>query len=206
MLFSVEEILIEIKNRKPFLLIDSEDRENEADLIMPAEFITKEVINFMISNCKGVICVPITKQLAEKLELETLKRRNTKNSAYFTTSVEAKTGVTTGISAADRAHTINCLTKDDITPDDFVTPGHVFPLIIREKGLEERQGHTEGGATLVKLAGLKPITVVCEILDDNGDSAKMDFLEEFAKERNLKIITMKELCNYLHGNNLKITF
>lgn len=207
MMFSpTEEILELIADGKPFLLVDSEDRENEADLIIPAQFITKEIINFMITHCRGLICTPITSSLAKRLELDLMKRRNTKNSAFFTTSIEAKNNVTTGISAADRAKTIKLLTEDNITADHFVTPGHVFPLIINAGGLKARQGHTEGAATLAWLAGLKPTTTICEVLDDNGDSAKLPFLSEFIKKHNLKITTIKDLLRYLDEKQLNITF
>jgi 3,4-dihydroxy-2-butanone 4-phosphate synthase len=136
-----------------------------------------------------------------------MKRSNIKaNNAFFTTSIEAKDGITTGISAADRAHTISLLTKDHINKDDFITPGHVFPLIINKDGLSGRKGHTEGGATITKLAGFKPITIICEVLDKDGNSASKQYLGDFIKNYNLKLTSIKILQDYLNNNEIKVIF
>lgn len=205
---SIEEVIVDIKTRKkPFVLVDSEDRENEGDLVIPAELADRNIINFMITHCKGIVCTCITESLAKKLELGLMKRSEIKaNNAYFTVSIEAKDGVTTGISATDRAHTINLLTKDDVKKEYFITPGHIFPLIVNKKGLGGRSGHTEGGATITKLAGFKPIAVICEILDENGDSASKEYLSKFIMRYDLKLTSIKILQDYLSQNKLEISF
>ena len=194
---TIEQAIKEIKNGKMVILVDDEDRENEGDLTMAAEAVTPEAINFMAKYGRGLICLSMTGEKLDKLGLPMMVEDNTSQfETGFTISIEAKKGVTTGISAADRAHTILTAVADDAKPSDLVMPGHVFPLRARDGGVMIRIGQTEGSVDLARLAGLKPAGVICEIMDDDGTMARMPSLEKFAKKHNIGICTVADLVEY----------
>ena len=194
---TTEEAIEDIRQGKMIILVDDEDRENEGDLTIAAEFVTPEVINFMAMYGRGLICLPMSSEWADKLDLPLMTRRNgSKFGTNFTVSIEAHHGVTTGISAADRAHTILTAVADNAKADDLVTPGHVFPLRAQSGGVLVRAGQTEGSVDLSVLAGLKPAAVICEIIKDDGTMARMPDLEVFAAEHDLKIATIRDLIRY----------
>ncbi|MDO5538068.1 MAG: bifunctional 3,4-dihydroxy-2-butanone-4-phosphate synthase/GTP cyclohydrolase II [Desulfovibrionaceae bacterium] len=196
-LCTVEEAIADIKAGKMIILVDDEDRENEGDLTMAAEFVTPEAINFMAHHGCGLICLPMAPELCDKLKLHPMTERN--NSMYhtnFTVSIEAREGVTTGISAADRATTILAAVADNARPEDLVTPGHVFPLIARSGGVLERTGQTEGSVDLARLAGLKPAAVICEIMKEDGSMARMPDLEVFAEKFGIRIASVHDIIRY----------
>ncbi len=194
---SIESALEDIRAGKMVILVDDEDRENEGDLTMAAEKVTPEAINFMAKYGRGLICLSLAPELVDKLQLPMMASRNTSRfGTAFTVSIEAKEGVTTGISAHDRAHTILTAIADNAGPEDIATPGHVFPLRAKEGGVLVRAGQTEGSVDLARLAGLKPAGVICEIMKEDGTMARMPDLEEFAKEHDLKIITIADLIAY----------
>jgi 3,4-dihydroxy 2-butanone 4-phosphate synthase/GTP cyclohydrolase II len=194
---SIKESIVDIRSGKMVILVDDEDRENEGDLCMAAEFVTPEAINFMARYGRGLICLTITEEAADNLRLPSMVRDNrSRFNTAFTVSIEAKQGVTTGISAADRATTILAAVADSAKPEDLVSPGHIFPIRARKGGVLVRTGQTEGSVDLSRLAGLKPAGVICEIMKDDGTMARMPDLELFAKEFNLKIITIKDLIDF----------
>jgi 3,4-dihydroxy 2-butanone 4-phosphate synthase / GTP cyclohydrolase II len=196
-LASIEDVIADIRQGKMVILVDDEDRENEGDLAMAAELVTPEAINFMARYGRGLICLPLAPDLVEKLQLRPMVRDN--QSPYqtaFLVSIEARRGVTTGISAADRAATILAAVADEARPDDLVSPGHVFPLRARKGGVLVRTGQTEGSMDLARLAGLKSAAVICEIMNDDGTMARMPDLEKFAAEHQLKIATIADLVAY----------
>ena len=196
-LCSVEEAVAELKQGKMIILVDDEDRENEGDLTMAAEFVTPEAINFMAKFGRGLICLPMAPEMADKLNLPLMTQRNgSRFGTNFTVSIEAREGITTGISAADRARTIRTAVADDARAEDIVTPGHVFPLRARPDGVLSRAGQTEGSVDLARLAGLKPAAVICEIMKDDGTMARMPDLEIFAAEHGLKIAAVKDIIRY----------
>jgi 3,4-dihydroxy 2-butanone 4-phosphate synthase / GTP cyclohydrolase II len=196
-LVPIEEILEEARNGRMFILVDDEDRENEGDLIIPAQMATPDAINFMATHGRGLICLTLSKTRVEQLGLDLMSRANgTRHETAFTTSIEAKTGVTTGISAADRARTVSVAIDASMTSDDIVTPGHVFPLIARDGGVLVRAGHTEAAVDISRLAGLNPSGVICEIMKDDGTMARMDDLVPFARMHNLKMGTIRDLIEY----------
>ena len=193
----IEEILDEIRAGRLIVLVDDESRENEGDLVCAAEKVTPEIINFMAKFGRGLICMPITRQKAEALNLYPQAIHNTARfGTAFTVSIDAAEGITTGISAADRARTISLACKDDAKPEDFVRPGHVFPLIARDGGVLVRAGQTEGAVDLARLAGLKPMGVICEIMNDDGTMARVDDLERFCARHGLKMCTIADLIKY----------
>lgn len=194
---TIEECIEDIKNGKMVILVDDEDRENEGDLCMAASAITPEAVNFMATHGRGLICLTMTPDLIDKLELPMMVSNN--KSPYgtgFTISIEATTGVTTGISAADRARTIEAAVAPDAKPSDIISPGHVFPLRAREGGVLVRLGQTEGSVDLARLAGLPQAGVICEIMKDDGTMARMPDLDIFAQEHDLKICTIADLIAY----------
>ncbi|MCX7982518.1 MAG: bifunctional 3,4-dihydroxy-2-butanone-4-phosphate synthase/GTP cyclohydrolase II [Syntrophales bacterium] len=194
---TIEEAIEDIRNGKMVILVDDEDRENEGDLCMAAEFVTPEAINFMARFGRGLICLTLTEEHADRLRLTPMVRDNqSRFGTAFTVSIEAKKGVTTGISAADRATTIRTAVADDAKPEDLVSPGHVFPIRARKGGVLVRTGQTEGSVDLARLAGLKPAGVICEIMKDDGTMARMPDLEIFAREHGLKIVTIADLINF----------
>jgi 3,4-dihydroxy 2-butanone 4-phosphate synthase/GTP cyclohydrolase II len=198
---TIEAALEDIRAGKMVILVDDEDRENEGDLTMAAEKVTPEAINFMARFGRGLICLSLTPERIEQLQLPMMVRENTSPfKTAFTISIEARRGVTTGISAHDRAQTILTAIADDTQPDDLVSPGHVFPLRARKGGVLVRTGQTEGSVDLARLAGLKPFGVICEIMRDDGTMARMPDLEEFSREHGLKIITIRDLIEYRFRN------
>ena len=196
-LCSIDEAIADIRQGKMIILVDDEGRENEGDLTMAAEHVTPEAINFMAKFGRGLICLPMAPEIIDKLQLPLMTQRNgSRFGTNFTISIEAREGVTTGISAADRATTILAAVADNVRPDDIVTPGHIFPLRAKAGGVLSRAGQTEGGVDLSRLAGLKPASVICEIMRDDGTMARMPDLEIFAEEHGLKIAAVKDLIRY----------
>ncbi len=194
---SIETVIEDIRAGKMVILVDDEDRENEGDLCMAAETVTPEAINFMATYGRGLICLTLSGDIVEQLGLPMMVANN--QSPYgtgFTISIEARTGVTTGISAADRARTVAAAVAPDATPHDIVSPGHIFPLRARDGGVLVRTGQTEGSVDLARLAGLRTAGVICEIMKDDGTMARMPDLEEFARKHDLKIATIADLVAY----------
>ena len=197
MIYKIEDVLEDIKNGIPLIIVDDENRENEGDLFVAAEKATYESINLMATFARGLTCTPMSTEYAVRLNLDPMTARNTDaKCTAFTVSVDAKEGTTTGISIADRLTTIKKLANKNSVPSDFTRPGHIFPLIAKDRGVLEREGHTEATVDLCKICGLTPVSVICEILKDDGTMARMDDLEIFAKEHNLKIITIADLIKY----------
>lgn len=202
---SAREIIDEARNGKMFILVDDEDRENEGDLVIPAQMITPDAVNFMARQGRGLICLAMTGERAKKLNLQPMSTRNaTRHETAFTVSIEAKDGVTTGISAPDRARTITVAIEEGKGADDIVTPGHVFPLVAKAGGVLERAGHTEAAVDVAKLAGLNPSGVICEIMNDDGTMARMDDLMPFAQKHGLKIGTIKDLITHRRRHDHKV--
>ncbi|MBM9518870.1 bifunctional 3,4-dihydroxy-2-butanone-4-phosphate synthase/GTP cyclohydrolase II [Desulforhopalus vacuolatus] len=201
---SIEEAIEDIRAGKMIILVDDEDRENEGDLTMAAEAVTPEAINFMARYGRGLICLPMSGELIDGLKLPMMVAENTcRFGTGFTVSIEAKDGVTTGISAADRAKTIKVASSPDVNPRDIVSPGHVFPLRAKNGGVLVRTGQTEGSVDLCRLAGMRPASVICEIMKEDGDMARMPDLEEFSKEHDIKIVTVADLIEYrMHKERL----
>jgi 3,4-dihydroxy 2-butanone 4-phosphate synthase/GTP cyclohydrolase II len=196
-LLTIEQAIEEIRAGRMVILVDDEDRENEGDLCMAAELVTPEAVNFMARFGRGLICLSLTPDKIESLDLPMMVRNNTSPfNTGFTVSIEARCGVTTGISAADRAHTIRTVMRDDAKPSDLVRPGHVFPLRSRRGGVMVRAGQTEGSVDLARLAGLRPAGVICEIMDDDGTMARMPSLEKFSQEHGIGICTIADLIEY----------
>lgn len=193
----IEEVIEDIRQGKLIILVDDEDRENEGDLAMAAELVTPEAINFMARYGRGLICLALAPALVEQLKLKPMVRDNESPfQTAFCVSIEARRGVTTGISAADRATTIKAAVADGARPEDLISPGHVFPLQARKGGVLVRTGQTEGSVDLARLAGLKSAAVICEIMNEDGSMARMPDLEKFAVEHNLKIATIADLVAY----------
>src|SRR6195952_2199642 len=196
-LSSAEEIIEEARNGRMFILVDDEDRENEGDLVIPAQFATPEAVNFMARYARGLICLAMTRQRVDQLGLPLMSQSNgTRHSTAFTVSIEARDGVTTGISAADRARTIAVAINADAGRDEIVTPGHVFPLVARDGGTLVRAGHTEAAVDIARLAGLTPAGVICEIMNDDGTMARLPDLAAFAQRHNLKLGTIADLIGH----------
>jgi 3,4-dihydroxy 2-butanone 4-phosphate synthase/GTP cyclohydrolase II len=193
----IEEALEDIRQGKMVILVDDEDRENEGDLAMAAEMVTPEAVNFMACEGRGLICLSLTEERADLLDLPLMVQDNTSSfGTAFTVSIEARRGVTTGISAKDRATTIKVAIADETTARDLARPGHVFPLRAKKGGVLVRAGQTEGSVDLARLAGLKPAGVICEIMNPDGTMARMPQLKKFAKEHDLKIVTIADLVRY----------
>ncbi len=196
-LSSPEEMIDEARNGRIFILVDDEDRENEGDLVVPAQMATPEKINFMAKYGRGLVCLALTKKRVDELGLDLMSRHNgTRYETAFTTSIEARDGVTTGISAADRARTIAVAIDSSKSKDEIVTPGHVFPLVARDGGVLVRTGHTEAAVDVARLAGLNPSGVICEIMNEDGTMARLDDLVAVAQHHNLKIGTIRDLIAY----------
>jgi 3,4-dihydroxy 2-butanone 4-phosphate synthase/GTP cyclohydrolase II len=193
----IDEIIEDLRNGRMIILVDAEDRENEGDLVIPAQMATPDAINFMAKHGRGLICLSLTRQRADQLRLEYMSRQNeARKRTAFTVSIEAREGVATGISAHDRARTIATAIDPTKNHDDIVSPGHVFPLIAREGGVLVRAGHTEASVDLARLAGLYPAGVICEIMNDDGTMARMPDLVAFAQRHGLKIGTIEDLIGY----------
>ena len=198
---STEEIIAEIKAGRMVVLVDEEDRENEGDLLMAAEFVTPEAINFMIRHARGLVCLTLTEERCRQLDLPLMVSANKLAlGTNFTVSIEAAEGVTTGISASDRAKTILAAVKKDAKPADLNQPGHIFPLKAQNGGVLVRAGHTEAGCDLASMAGVEPAAVICEIIKEDGEMARLPDLLEFAKEHGLKIGTIADLIHYRSQN------
>ena len=196
-LVDVDTIIAEAVAGRMFILVDDEDRENEGDLIIPADCVTPEIINFMATHGRGLICLAMDGDLIDRLELPQMVRRNTdKFGTAFTVSIEAREGVTTGISAADRAHTVKVAISDTAQPDDISTPGHVFPIRAQDGGVLTRTGHTEAAVDIAKLAGFKGAAVICEIMNEDGTMARLPELMEYASKFGMKIGKICELVDY----------
>lgn len=194
---TIEEGIEEIKKGRMIIVTDSEDRENEGDLVMAAEDASPENINFMVSKAKGLICVPLTRPRANSLKLNPMVSHNEDvRRTAFTVSVDARSEVTTGISAHDRSRTVKLLANSDSRAEDFTRPGHIFPLVARDGGVLVRAGHTEAAVDLAQLAGKLPAGVICEIMNDDGTMARMSDLTSFARKENLKVITIEDLIEY----------
>lgn len=205
-LSSIEEILEDVSMGKPVIIVDDEDRENEGDLVIAAQKSTAENINFMAKEGRGLICLPMEEKIVDRLGLQLMGRgNNSRHRTAFTVSIEAKEGVTTGISAADRAHTIQTAIKENASPNDIATPGHIFPLMAREGGVLVRAGHTEAAVDLAKLAGLSGAGVICEIMNDDGTMARLPDLALFAQRHGLKIGTIADLISYRRRTESLVT-
>jgi len=204
---TAEEAIEEIKKGRMLILVDDEDRENEGDLTIADEHVTPEVINFMATYGLALICLSLAPEWVDKLDLPMMTQRNgSKFGTNFTVSIEARSGVTTGISAKDRATTILAAIADDVQPDDLVTPGHIFPLRAQRGGVLVRAGQTEGSVDLAKLAGLKGAAVICEIMKDDGEMARMPDLVEFAEKHDMKIATIRDLIRHrMRPDELSVT-
>ena len=194
---TIDEAIIALKKGKMVVVIDDEDRENEGDLVMAAEFITPEAVNFMAKEGRGLICVPVDTDVADRLDFGPMVAENREaNKCNFTVSVDYREGTTTGISASDRAKTIKAISDFHSVADDFVRPGHLFPLRAKAGGVLVRAGHTEASVDLMKLASLSPVAVICEIAGEDGEMLRRDGLLSFAKSHDLRIITIKDLIEY----------
>jgi 3,4-dihydroxy 2-butanone 4-phosphate synthase/GTP cyclohydrolase II len=194
---SIEESIEDLRGGRMVILVDDEDRENEGDLCIAAEKVTPEAINFMSKHGRGLICLSLTPEKVDALKLHMMTDENTSSfGTAFTVSIEARKGVTTGISAHDRAVTVLTAINPEAKPEDLARPGHIFPLRARPGGVLQRAGQTEGSVDLARLAGLTPAGVICEIMDDDGTMARVPELMKFAREHGLKIVTVKDLINY----------
>jgi 3,4-dihydroxy 2-butanone 4-phosphate synthase/GTP cyclohydrolase II len=193
----IEDVIEDARNGKMFILVDAEDRENEGDLVIPAQICTPQAVNFMAKNGRGLICLALTQERASQLNIPMMTQVNgTPNQTAFTVSIEAKEGISTGISAHDRAHTISVAIDPTKSADDIVSPGHVFPLVARSGGSLVRAGHTEASVDIARLAGLYPAGVICEIMNDDGTMARLPDLVKFAQLHGLKIGTIADLIAY----------
>ncbi|HEU5480386.1 MAG TPA: 3,4-dihydroxy-2-butanone-4-phosphate synthase, partial [Candidatus Tumulicola sp.] len=193
----IEEIIDEARNGRMFILVDDEDRENEGDLVIPAQMATPDAINFMAKHGRGLICLALTRQRVEQLDLKLMSQANASRlQTAFTVSIEARDGVTTGISASDRARTVSVAIDPSKGADDIVSPGHVFPLMARDGGVLVRTGHTEAAVDIARLAGLNPSGVICEIMNDDGTMARLPDLVKFAQLHGLKVGTIADLIAY----------
>ncbi|MBX3602882.1 MAG: 3,4-dihydroxy-2-butanone-4-phosphate synthase [Rubrivivax sp.] len=201
----VPELVAELAAGRMVILVDEEDRENEGDLVLAAEHVTPEAINFMARHARGLICLTLTRERCERLQLPPMATRNgTRHGTAFTVSIEAASGVTTGISAADRARTVQVAVAREAKAADLVQPGHIFPLQAQDGGVLMRAGHTEAGCDLARMAGLEPAAVICEIMKDDGTMARLPDLEVFARQHGLKIGTIADLIGYRSRNETLI--
>ncbi|RYG38707.1 MAG: 3,4-dihydroxy-2-butanone-4-phosphate synthase [Burkholderiales bacterium] len=202
----IPELVAELAAGRMVVLVDEEDRENEGDLVLAADLVTPESINFMAKHGRGLICLTLPREHCERLQLPPMTRRNgTQHGTAFTVSIEAATGVTTGISAADRARTVRAAVAPDAKASDLVQPGHVFPLQAQDGGVLMRAGHTEAGCDLARMAGLSATSVICEIMKDDGSMARLPDLEIFAAEHGLKIGTIADLIEYRSRHESLVT-
>ncbi len=193
----IADVLTEVRNGRMIVLVDDEDRENEGDLVIPAQMATPEAVNFMAKHGRGLVCLALTRERVEELGLPLMARNNlSRHQTAFTVSVEAREGVTTGISASDRAHTIAVAIDPTRSKSDLISPGHVFPLVARDGGVLVRAGHTEAAVDLARLAGLNPAGVLCEVMNDDGTMARLPDLVAFAQTHELKIASIADLIGY----------
>ncbi len=200
---TIPEIIEDIRNGKIVILVDDEDRENEGDLILAADHVSTQAINFMITEARGLVCLTLTSQQIERLQLPLMVREDMNfapNKTAFTVSIEAAEGISTGISAADRAHTVKVAANPHAKPSDIHMPGHIFPIRAQQGGVLKRAGHTEASVDLARLAGLNPAAVICEVMNPDGTMARVNDLKEFAKKHNMKIGTIVDLIAYRLAN------
>lgn len=203
----IEEVLEDIRAGKMVIVCDGEDRENEGDLTMAAELVTADDINFMATHGRGLICLPMAGELLDRLEIPQMVTHNAaRMGTAFTASIEAREGITTGISAADRAHTSRVAVSEDTGPDDLVMPGHVFPLRARDGGVLERAGQTESAVDLSRLAGLRPAGVICEIMKEDGTMARVPDHEAFSEEHGIKLVTVEQIAEYRSRHESPLEF
>jgi len=196
-LSSIEDVIADARNGRMVIIVDDEDRENEGDLVIPAQMATPDVINFMARHGRGLICLALERERVDKLGLSLMTRENlSRHQTAFTVSIEARHGITTGISAPDRARTISVAIDPDTAAEDIVSPGHVFPLVARDGGVLVRAGHTEAAVDIARLAGLNPSGVICEVMRDDGTMARLPDLIAFARQHELKIATIADLIAY----------
>lgn len=198
-LSSIDEILSDFKKGRFVILVDDENRENEGDLVIAADFITSEAVNFMAKEARGLICLSLTAEQIERLKLPMMyskEHQRGPTQTAFTYSIEASSGVTTGISAADRAHTIKVSSRLTAKPEDVICPGHIFPLKAHPKGVLGRAGHTEASVDLAILSGLTPASVICEVINDDGSMARLPDLVQFAEKHQIKIGTINDLIEF----------
>ncbi len=196
---TIQEVIEDLKQGKMIILVDDANRENEGDLTLAAEKVTPEAINFMLTHARGIICLAVNAERAEELDLYPMVPNNTSNfQTPFTVSVDAKNGITTGVSSKDRATTILTVINDKSKANDLVRPGHIFPLKAQKGGVLVRTGHTEGAVDLTRIAGLKPAAVICEIMTEDGNMAKLPDLKKFAEKHNLKVCTIADIIKYRH--------
>ena len=199
----IEDAINDIKRGKFVIVVDDENRENEGDLVLAAEKVTADRINYMIKNARGLVCVPIIRERLEQLNIPAMVNHNEINRCMFSISVDYKNGTTTGISPSDRTVTVKALIDENSKSEDFIKPGHLFPLIYKEGGVLIREGHTEASVDLAKLAGFYPAAVICEIINENGSMAKLPDLIDFSKNHNnMKIITIESLIEYIKNNKI----
>lgn len=204
MFSKIEDAIADIKQGKMVIVVDDENRENEGDFIMAGDHITSEAINFMAMNGRGLICTPVSAKLAKNLNLYPMVEDNEDSmNTAFTVSIDASANISTGISASDRAYTVKLLTQDSTKPSDFNRPGHIFPLIAKDNGVIQRQGHTEAAIDLARLANCSDVGVICEILNSDGTCARVPDLIKVSRKFNLKLITIKDLFEYINQKNNK---
>ncbi|MDH5796005.1 MAG: 3,4-dihydroxy-2-butanone-4-phosphate synthase [Anaplasmataceae bacterium] len=193
-MLDISNLLKIVKYGKPFLLTDNYNRENECDIVCASQYITPELINFMATHCRGLICLTINNEIYRRLNLTMQHKSNVSElSTNFTTSIDASSGITTGISAYDRAHTIKVAINPNAKPQDIITPGHIFPLVAHEQGLKIRHGHTEASVFIMELANLIPSAVICEIMDIDGTMLRGEKMQDFSKKHNLPITAIDDL-------------
>lgn len=199
----IESILEDASKGKMYILIDDSWRENEGDVVISATCVDDDAINFMITHARGLVCLALSKTRAQKLELDLQPRRNMGDTfkTAFTTSIDARSGITTGISAADRAHTISVAIADDTGPQDVITPGHIFPLIASDRGVLQRRGHTEASTDIAKIIGQPSAAVICEVINKDGTMARLPQLLQFAEAFSLKVGAIRDLVNYRKKHN-----
>ncbi|MGN7618920.1 MAG: 3,4-dihydroxy-2-butanone-4-phosphate synthase [Ehrlichia sp.] len=197
----IEHIVEDAKQGKLCILVDDEQRENEGDLIVLAEKVTSDAINFMITHGSGIVCLSITEDLMYRLGLEFMPKRHVNdNSASFATSIDARYGITTGVSACDRASTILAVVDRNVQKDDFVTPGHIFPIVSKKGGVLERSGHTEASIEVAKIAGLAPVAVVCELMNPDGTMSRLPDIIKFSQHHGIKVTTIDRLIQYVKAH------
>ncbi len=201
----IEDIIDDARNGRLFILVDDEDRENEGDLVIPAQMATPDAINFMARFGRGLICLPLSEDRVDALDLPLMSPNNqSRHRTAFTVSIEARNGITTGISAADRAHTVAVAIDHRMSKYDIVSPGHIFPLVARDGGVLVRAGHTEASVDISRLAGLNPSAVICEIMKDDGTMARLPDLIDFSREHGLKVATIRDLIAYRLKNEVLV--
>ncbi|HPJ13605.1 MAG TPA: 3,4-dihydroxy-2-butanone-4-phosphate synthase [Spirochaetota bacterium] len=198
----VERAIFSLKNSNGVILVDDEDRENEGDLIFAAETITENQMAMLIRECSGIVCLPMSGQIIDRLNLPMMTQNNmSRNKTAFTVSIEARTGVTTGVSAKDRVATVKAAVSVNAKPEDVVSPGHVFPLRSADGGVFERRGHTEGTVELVRLAGFSPAGILCELTNYNGTMSKLPEIISFSKKHSLPVVSIEDIVSFLSGKN-----